>query len=161
MFFVFCTHRSLFKSIYLVLCAGASDAQHAGASDAQHADELQQQLHDQVAHLTAANQLLEAERDTAQHAVPAVPNMAPPGDNLSHPTTHLAAADTGSWSYMLLHIPSAHSICTFLLHIQESARHPVHVQSFSLMFNSDLRPHTACIMDVCGSVCELVPAVEL
>ena len=55
----------------------------AGASDAQHADELQQRLQDQLADLTAAVQALEEERDNAQHVAAPMPNLAIPGDMLS------------------------------------------------------------------------------
>lgn len=70
--------------MYLLLCAGASNARHA--------DELQQQLQDQLADLTAAVQVLEAERERAQPVAPAVPYMAPPGDTLSCPHSSFATS---------------------------------------------------------------------
>ena len=64
----------------------------AGASDAQHADELQQQLYEQVDNLTAAVKALEAERDNAQHVAAPVPNLAFPGHMLSYPHNSFATS---------------------------------------------------------------------
>ena len=65
---------------------------YAGASNARHADELQKQLQDQLANLTTAVQVLEAERANAQPVAPAVPYLAPPGDTLSYPHTSFATS---------------------------------------------------------------------